>query len=82
MPEARTKIGPGGRIVIPARYRKTIGVDVGDEVVLVLDGESVRLLTPRQAVKLSQAIVRRYIPAADRLAEELIEDRRREAKRD
>lgn len=75
-------MGPGGRIVIPARYRKTIGVDVGDEVVLVLDGESVRLLTPRQAVKQAQAIVRRYIPSADRLADELIEDRHREAKRD
>lgn len=41
-----------------------------------------RLLTPRQAVKQAQAIVRRYIPAADRLADELIEDRRREATRD
>jgi AbrB family looped-hinge helix DNA binding protein len=82
MPEVRTRIGPGGRIVIPARYRETIGVDVGDEVVLVLEGESVRLLTPRQAVKQAQAIVRRYIPAADRLASDLIEDRRREAKRD
>ncbi len=68
--------------MIPARYRKRIGVDVGDEVVLVLDGESVRLLTPRQAVKQAQAIVRRYIPAADRLSDELIEDRRREATRD
>ncbi len=82
MPEVRTKIGAGGRVVIPARYRKRIGVDVGDEIVLVLDGESVRLLTPRQAVKQAQAIVRRYIPAADRLADELIEERRREAKRD
>ncbi len=82
MSEVRTKIGAGGRVVIPARYRKRIGVDVGDEVVLVLDGESVRLLTPRQAVKQAQAIVRRYIPAADRLADELIEDRRREATRD
>ena len=82
MSEVRTKIGPGGRVVIPARFRKRIGVDVGDEVVLVLDGESVRLLTPRQAVKQAQAIVRRYIPAADRLADELIEDRRREATRD
>jgi bifunctional DNA-binding transcriptional regulator/antitoxin component of YhaV-PrlF toxin-antitoxin module len=82
MSEIRTRIGLGGRVVIPARYRKKIGVEVGDEVVLVLDGESVRLLTPRQAVKQAQAIVRRYIPAADRLADDLIEDRRREATRD
>jgi len=82
MSEVRTKIGPGGRVVIPARYRKRIGVDVGDEVVLVLDGESVSLLTPRQAVKRAQALVRRYVPAAHRLTDELIEDRRKEATRD
>jgi AbrB family looped-hinge helix DNA binding protein len=79
MPETRTKIGTGGRVVIPARYRKRIGVDVGDDVVLVLDGEEVRLLTPRQAVRRAQALVRRHVPAGTRLSDELIEDRRREA---
>jgi AbrB family looped-hinge helix DNA binding protein len=79
--ETRTKIGLGGRVVIPARYRKTIGVEVGDEVVLILDGGEVRVMTPRQAVREAQALVRKHIPAGSKLASELIEERRREKER-
>jgi len=79
--ETRTKIGLGGRVVIPARYRKTIGVEVGDEVVLILDGEEVRVMTPRQAVRQAQALVRKHIPAGRKLAAELIEERRKETER-
>ena len=79
MSEVKTRIGPGGRIVIPARYRKSIGVDVGDEVILILDGECVRLLTPRQAVKHAQELVRRYVRPGTSLADELVRDRRQEA---
>jgi AbrB family looped-hinge helix DNA binding protein len=82
MSDTRTKIGPGGRIVIPARYRKTMGVGVGDEIVLVLEDESVRLLTPRQAVKRAQVLVRKYVPAGAKLADELIEERRKENERE
>jgi antitoxin PrlF len=78
MSEIKTRIGPGGRIVIPARFRKTIGIGVGDEVVLILDGEGVRLMTPRQAVRRAQELVRKYVPAGTNLADELIEERRKE----
>lgn len=50
MPEIRTKIGEGGRIVLPAEYRKALGLKPGDEVVLVLREGEVRLLTPKQAI--------------------------------
>jgi bifunctional DNA-binding transcriptional regulator/antitoxin component of YhaV-PrlF toxin-antitoxin module len=81
MAEIRTKIGPGGRIVIPSRYRKKIGVGIGGEVILVLDEEGVRLVTPRQAVARAQALVRKYVRSGEGLARELIEERRREAER-
>jgi AbrB family looped-hinge helix DNA binding protein len=79
--EIRSKIGAGGRVVIPARYRRTIGVEVGDEVVLVLDGGGVRILTPREAVRQAQALVRKHVPAATRLSDELVADRRAETGR-
>jgi bifunctional DNA-binding transcriptional regulator/antitoxin component of YhaV-PrlF toxin-antitoxin module len=79
MVDLKTKIGPGGRIVVPVRYRKIMGVEVGDEVVLVLDGEGVRVMTPRQAVKRAQELVRKYVPGGRSLADELIEERRRES---
>ncbi len=81
MNEVKTKIGMGGRVVIPARYRKTLGVEVGDEVFLILDAEGVRLLTARQAVKRAQAMVRRYVPAGESLADQLVEERRKETER-
>ena len=59
-----------------------MGVGVGDELVLVLEDEGVRLLTPRQAVKRAQVLVRKYVPAGASLADELIEERRKETGRE
>ena len=81
MSEIRTKIGVGGRVVIPSRYRKTIGAEVGDEVILILEGGEVHLLTPLQAVKRAQRLVRKYIPPGERLVNEVIDDRRKEIER-
>jgi AbrB family looped-hinge helix DNA binding protein len=81
MSELKSKIGKGGRIVIPAPYRQMIGIEVGDEVILVLDPDGIRILTPRQAVKRAQELVRRYVTGGRSLADELIEERRREAQR-
>jgi AbrB family looped-hinge helix DNA binding protein len=82
MREIRTKIGEGGRIVIPASYRKSLGVAVGDDLVLVLDEEGVRIITATQAVKRAQQLVRRYIRGGERLSDELLQERRREAERE
>jgi|WetSurMetagenome_2_1015567.scaffolds.fasta_scaffold132302_3 AbrB family looped-hinge helix DNA binding protein len=82
MTEVRTKIGAGGRVVLPAEFRKAMGVGPGDEVIVVLDGGEVRILTPRQAVARAQAIVRSYVPAGRSLAAELVAERRRDAKRE
>lgn len=71
-----TKIGEGGRLVIPAEYRRALGVEPGDELVLVLEENSVRVLTPREGIRRAQALVRSYIPEGVRLSDELIEERR------
>ena len=79
MPEVKTTIGEGGRIVIPAEYRRVLGLKPGDEVVLVLGEGEVRLITPQGAVRQAQALVRRYVSRGRRLSEELIQERREEA---
>ncbi len=79
MAELRTRIGRGGRIVIPAQYRRAMGVAPGDEVILVLEAEGIRIVTRQQAMKQAQAMVRRYVPQGRSLSEELIQERRREA---
>ena len=74
-----TKLGEGGRLVIPAEYRRELGVESGDELVLILEEKTMRVLTPREAIRRAQALVRSYIPEGRMLSDELIEERRRES---
>ena len=78
MKETLVKVGEGGRVVIPATLRKAMGVSIGDELIVrLVDGE-LRMLTPRQAVRLAQSLVRQFVPKGSRLVDELIEERRKE----
>lgn len=79
MYKVMTKLGEGGRLVIPADYRKALGVDTGDELVLILEENSLRVLTPKEGIRRAQALVRSYIPEGRRLSDELVEERRKES---
>jgi AbrB family looped-hinge helix DNA binding protein len=74
-----TKLGEGGRLVIPADYRKALGVETGDELVLILEENSLRVLTPKEGIRRAQALVRSYIPEGRLLSDELIEERLKES---
>ena len=76
MPDVRTRVAEGGRIVLPAEYRRALGVRIGDEVILHLENDEVRILTPQEAIRRAQALVRRSVPQDRSLADELIAERR------
>jgi AbrB family looped-hinge helix DNA binding protein len=83
MVTARARIDKGGRMLIPARLRRELGIAAGDAVVLEIKGEELRVRPYKKAIEEAQAIIRRYIPDRDRsLVDELIEQRRREAERE
>ena len=83
MSSRHVRIGPGGRVVIPAEFRKALGVEIGDGVVIELKGDELRLRSRQAAIKRVQAMVRKYIPDESRsLADELIAERREEAARE
>ncbi len=74
-----TKISDGGRVVIPAEYRRALGLEAGDEVIIrVVDGE-LRIMTRAEAVRRAQAIVRRKVDRNRSLVDELLNERRAEA---
>lgn len=76
------KITPGGRLVIPARHRKALGLKTGDEVLLrLVDGE-LRILSQAEAVKRAQAMVKRHVKRGRSLVDELLTERRVEARRE
>jgi AbrB family looped-hinge helix DNA binding protein len=75
---ARTKVDRGGRIVLPVEYRRSLGIETGDEVVLVLREGQVRVSTLEHAIKRAQEAVAPYLRNGPSLVDELIEERRRE----
>jgi AbrB family looped-hinge helix DNA binding protein len=77
----KTIISEGGRIVIPAAYRKALGVKPGDEVQLVLEDGEIRMVSQHQAIVRAQNMLRRYVPNGRNLSGELIKERREEASR-
>lgn len=77
----KTIIREGGRLVIPAAYRKALGLKPGDEVLLVLEDGEIRVVSTRQAIARAQTLLRRYVPKGRSLSEELIQERREEAAR-
>jgi AbrB family looped-hinge helix DNA binding protein len=80
----RLKIDSAGRIVIPAEMRAAMLVKPGDTVTArVVDGEF-RIVSPEAALRRFQEVGRKWReknPGVD-LVEELIADRREEARRE
>ena len=74
-----TRMTDGGRVVIPADYRKVLGINVGDELVIFLEGDEIRVIPRNIALQRAQQLVRRY-SASRCLSDELIQERREEAK--
>jgi AbrB family looped-hinge helix DNA binding protein len=76
------QISENGRIVIPAAYRKAMGLKGGEVLTIRMDEEGLHIQSRAQAIKRAQAIVRKYVPEGVSLVDELIAERRREAKRE
>ena len=82
MSSVRARIGPGGRLVIPVAQRREPGLEVGDQVVISVENDELRVVSLDQRVKRIQALVRRHNASGEPLSESLIRDRRAEAARD
>ena len=76
------RLGSNGRLVIPAAYRRALGVAEGDELVVRLEDGELRLESRKRAYRQAQALVRRYIPEGILLSDELFKDSREEAARE
>ena len=82
MQQRATKVDRHGRVVIPAEYRRALGLREGDAVVIQLDDGALRILTRAQAIRRAQEIVARYVSPERSLVDELIAERRAEAARE
>lgn len=78
--ETRTRVNQNGRIVIPASFREALGIDVGDEVLLRLEDDELRITTKQRRIQRAQERARRYLKPGTRLSDELLAERREAAK--
>ena len=79
--ETRQRVNENGRVVIPASFRKALGINVGDEVVLRMEDDELRITTLKRRVERAQRLVRKHVKRGTSLVDELIAERR-EAARD
>ena len=80
MREKRTRLGENGRIVIPAEFRKLLGLKIGDPLVVRLDEDGLRIESRRAAVRAAQRMVRERVPEGELLTERLFNMRRAETR--
>jgi AbrB family looped-hinge helix DNA binding protein len=78
--EARVRVNESGRVVIPASFRKSLGIQSGDEILLRVEADELRISTLRSRLKRAQDLVARYVEPGTLLSEELIAERREAAK--
>ncbi|HSZ60997.1 MAG TPA: AbrB/MazE/SpoVT family DNA-binding domain-containing protein [Terriglobales bacterium] len=80
--EARLRINENGRVVIPASFRKALGINAGDEVVLRIEKDELRIMTMKSRVERAQRRVQSYVKPGRSLADELIAERREASRRE
>jgi AbrB family looped-hinge helix DNA binding protein len=74
--ETRQRVNENGRVVIPASFRKALGINIGDEVVLRMEDDELRITTLKRRVERAQRLVRKHVKRGASLVDELIAERR------
>lgn len=77
--KARMRVNENGRVVIPAAFRKHLGIRVGDQLELRIEDEELRISTLRRNIHRAQRLVRKHIGPNVSLVDELIAERRQAA---
>ena len=67
--------------MIPANFRKALGIKPGDQVLLRLEEDGLRVYSKAEALRCLQDRVAEVVPPVTSLAKELISERRDEAQR-
>jgi AbrB family looped-hinge helix DNA binding protein len=80
--ETHTRINENGRVVIPASFRRALGIHSGDTIVLRIENNELRITTLRQRLQKAQRLVRAHVAPTTSLADELIAQRREAARRE
>lgn len=78
--QTRMRVGQNGRMVIPAAFRKAMGIQVGDEILLRIEDGELRITTQHGRIRRAQRRARRYLKPGASLVEELLSERHEAAR--
>ena len=76
------RVGPKGRIVVPAPIRREVGLEEGAEVVVRADHGRIVVESRADALERLRAVVREAVPPSLSLVDELLAARRVDAERE
>jgi AbrB family looped-hinge helix DNA binding protein len=76
------RINENGRVVIPASFRKALGINPGDEILLRLEDDELRISTMKSRIERARRQVRKHVGRSVSLVDELIAERREAARRE
>jgi AbrB family looped-hinge helix DNA binding protein len=77
-----SRLNDNGRIVIPAELRQQMGIKPGDTLFLTLEGDVLKVESQLARIRRIQESMRALIPGDRLLSDELIAERREEARRE
>ncbi|HTW25462.1 MAG TPA: AbrB/MazE/SpoVT family DNA-binding domain-containing protein [Candidatus Baltobacteraceae bacterium] len=78
--KTRMRVNENGRVVIPASFRKALGIKAGDEVILRIENDELRITTLKRRIERAQRLVRKHVKEGTSLVDELLAERREAAR--
>jgi AbrB family looped-hinge helix DNA binding protein len=78
--KTRMRVNENGRVVIPASFRKALGIGIGDEVILRIVDDELRITTLRRRLQRARRLVRKHVKPSTSLVDELIAERHEAAR--
>jgi AbrB family looped-hinge helix DNA binding protein len=82
MKSVTVQVSKTGRMHLPAEVRRALGLQGPTQIVLTIDDAAVRLRTRAQTLEHIRSLARPYKPKGRLASEELILERRAEARRE
>jgi AbrB family looped-hinge helix DNA binding protein len=76
------RVDAGGRVLIPSAVREAMQIGEGDTVLAWLEDGELHVVSSQVALRQAQELARKLIRGAGTLADELIAERREEARRE
>lgn len=75
-------VAANGRVVIPIAFRRVLGVEQGGPLLFKLEEGAIKIMSRDQAIRSVQDMVAKYIKPGQSLVDDLIAERRAEARRE